>query len=223
MKNKFIKQVINKCLEDELILVRPAEESAKLYGVPYKKMLFIRRLVRFELGRKHGISYIREKDAERQVYRILRSLKNADDKYPGMLREIYEGGVLAAIGRKFGMQRQRVHQYKDKIETVLNTRGQKFLIDFIYKELPSSAKTKSKPPKSSVKRNSTEMHRRRKKRDIDVLTEVEYKYPGMLAEITAGNNKAKISEMYGISRQRIYEIETVLERVPSNAVKELIS
>lgn len=148
LSDQQVKKLVNKCLTDDQILVRPTGESAALYGITYEQMLLIRKNVRTELGRKNKVSYLRKKATEKKIYRIINSLQNANRKYLGIIRHIYEGANLSALGRKYGIKRQRVHQFKDKLKEIRDEKGYDFLQDFIYNELPKVSK---KPPKKQVK------------------------------------------------------------------------
>jgi len=136
LSEERVKRVMQDCLTDELLLVRPIKESAKLYNVSTEQMTLIRKKVRQTLGAERKVSYLRKKRDEKSSYRTLNSLRDADEKYPGIIQSIHEGANLSMLGRKFGLKRQRVHQFKVKVKEVLDERGDAYLTEFVYTELP---------------------------------------------------------------------------------------
>jgi len=137
LSEERVKNVMQDCLADDLLLVRPIKESAKLYGVSEEQMTLIRKKARMTLGTEHKVAYLRQKRLEKRSYRTLNSLRSADKKYPGIVQSIKEGANLSMLGRKYDLKRQRVHQFKVKMAEVLEERGEDFLVEFIYTELPS--------------------------------------------------------------------------------------
>lgn len=137
LSEEKVKRVMKECLTDELLLVRPIKESATLYKVSIEQMTLIRKKARVILGVERKVHYLRLKRDEKRSYRTLNSLREADQKYPGVIQSIHEGANLSMLGRKFGLKRQRVHQFKVKVSEVQKERGDAFLVDFVYTELPS--------------------------------------------------------------------------------------
>jgi len=137
LSEERVKDVMQECLSDELLLVRPIKESAALYRVTIEQMTLIRKKSRVILGTEHKVAYLRKKRSEKRSYRTLNSLRDADKKYPGIVQSIKEGANLSMVGRKYDLKRQRVHQFKVKVFEVLEERGEDFLADFVYTELPA--------------------------------------------------------------------------------------
>jgi len=119
---KFNK-LVEKAKKDEDVLVRSTHESAVLYGVSYKDMSRIRSKVRFIVGTVKSVEHLRELDKKRRINRIERNLQGVNETYPGMLAYIYTGEVLAAIGRKYNISRQRVHQIKTQLDELIEEKG----------------------------------------------------------------------------------------------------
>lgn len=108
-----------------------------MYGLSNREMDYIKRLVRTAVGSKRGgVQELRDVAKEKEVRRKLEVLIDANIKYPGIVRGLYEGTPMAELGRKYGISRQRVHQFKLGFNIVLNRKGTEFIQSFIYKELP---------------------------------------------------------------------------------------
>ena len=143
---KRFNEIKAKCLaESELFLTRSIRESATKYKVSYEEMMHIRKEVRREVGSKRGgVQDLRDIEKEKDVRRKVDILSDANIRYPGVVSAVYEGGNLAELGRKYGLTRQRVHQFKVFINALLATKGAIFVSDLVYKSVPNAKKMSRK-------------------------------------------------------------------------------
>ena len=70
---------------------------------------------RLRLCTKQGVSELVQIDTDKRIASLTKALGNAEANHPGMLRAVMTSGHLADTGRRYGLSRQRVGQYKNQL------------------------------------------------------------------------------------------------------------
>lgn len=108
---------------DPNILTRPVQDTMRMFDISHSGLVRARRLCRARILTEQGSAALDAIYARKEIERLRSILTNAKTNHPGILFRLVKFDNGAAIGKRYGLTRERIRQYRDTLEKYARMTG----------------------------------------------------------------------------------------------------